>query len=50
MMNVYQPMEIVVLPAVTYILTSDTHLSHRCIFTDGRDWPETIGPAYQGGY
>ena len=50
MMNVYQPMEIVVLPDVTYILTSDTHLSQRRIFTDGRDWPETIEPAYQGGY
>jgi hypothetical protein len=50
MMNVYQPMEIVVLPDTTYILTSDTHLSQRRIFTDGRDWPDEIEPAYQGGY
>jgi hypothetical protein len=49
-MNVYQPMEIIVLPETTYILTSDTHLSQRRIFTDGRDWPEQIEPAYQGGY
>jgi hypothetical protein len=49
MMNVYQPMEIVVLPDTTYILTSDTHLSQRRIYTDGRDWPEVIEPAYQGG-
>ena len=50
MMNVYQPMEIVVLPDTTYILTSDTHLSQRRIFTDDRDWPQEIEPAYQGGY
>ena len=49
MMNVYQPMEIVVLPDVTYILTSDTHLSQRRVFTDGRDWPEVIEPAFPGG-
>jgi hypothetical protein len=49
MMNVYQPMEIVVLPDTTYILTSDTHLSQRRVYTDGRDWPEVIEPAYQGG-
>jgi hypothetical protein len=50
MMNVYQPMEIVVLPDTAYILTSDTHLSQRRIFTDGRGWPAQIEPAYQGGY
>jgi hypothetical protein len=49
MMNVYQPMEIVVLPDTTYVLTSDTHLSQRRIYTDGRGWPEVIEPAYQGG-
>ncbi len=49
MMNVYQPMEIVVMPETTYILTSDAHLSQRRIFTDGRDWPAEIEPAYQGG-
>jgi hypothetical protein len=49
MMNVYQPMEIIVMPEVTYVLTSDAHLSQRRIYTDGRDWPEQIEPAYQGG-
>jgi hypothetical protein len=49
MMNVYQPMEVVVLPDVTYILTNDTHLSQRRIFTDGRGWPEEFEPAFQGG-
>jgi hypothetical protein len=49
MMNVYQPMEIIVMPDVTYILTSDTHLSQRRVYTDGRDWPEQIEPAFQGG-
>jgi hypothetical protein len=49
MMNVYQPMEIVVLPDVTYVLTNDTHLSQRRIFTDGRGWPEEFEPAFQGG-
>ena len=50
MMNVFQPMEIIVLPDTTYILTNDTHLSQRRIFTDNRDWPQEIEPAYQGGY
>jgi hypothetical protein len=49
MMNVFQPMEIVVLPDTTYILTSDTHLSQRRVYTDGRDWPPVIEPAFQGG-
>src|SRR5882672_1159947 len=40
MMTVYQPMEIVVLPDTTYVLTNDVHLSQRRIFTDGRGWPE----------
>jgi hypothetical protein len=48
-MNVYQPMEIIVMPSTTYFLTSDTHQSHRRIVTDGRDWPKEIEPAYQGG-
>jgi hypothetical protein len=50
MMIVFQPMEIVVLPDTTYFLINDTHLSQRRIFTDGRDWPAEIEPAYQGGY
>ncbi len=49
MMNVLAPMEIVVLPEVTYIMTSDVHAYVRRIFTDGRGWPENIEPAFQGG-
>ena len=47
MMNVYQPMEIVVLPDTTYVLINHVHDTHRRIFTDGRGWPEEFEPAYQ---
>jgi hypothetical protein len=49
MMNVLQPMEIVVLPELTYILASDVHAYVRRIYTDGRPWPEDFAPAFQGG-
>jgi hypothetical protein len=49
MMNVLAPMEIVVLPEVTYILTNDVHAYVRRVFTDGREWPQNIEPAFQGG-
>ncbi len=49
MMNVFQPMEIIVTPDITYIRTSDTQFTARRIFTDGRDWPQEIEPAYRGG-
>jgi hypothetical protein len=49
MMNVLPPMEIVVLPEITYILTSDVHAYVRRIHTDGRAWPEHFEPAFQGG-
>jgi hypothetical protein len=48
-MNVLAPMEIVILPEVTYILTNDVHAYVRRVYTDGREWPETIEPAFQGG-
>jgi hypothetical protein len=48
-MNVLTPMEIVVLPDITYILTNDVHAYVRRAFTDGREWPENIEPAFQGG-
>src|SRR6516164_9422164 len=35
MMNLYEPMEIVVLPETTYILISHTDDSYRRIYTDG---------------
>jgi hypothetical protein len=39
MMSLYDPMEIVVTPDVTYILISHVNDSYRRIYTDGRDWP-----------
>jgi hypothetical protein len=40
MMNVYNPMEIIVTPETTYILTSHNNDIYRRIYTDGRDWPK----------
>jgi len=48
MMNPYQPMEIVVLPDVTYILNEHVHDSHRRIYTDGRDWPKDVALTFLG--
>src|SRR5438094_7778786 len=39
MMNIYDPMEIVITPDITYILISHVNDSYRRIYTDGRDWP-----------
>ena len=46
-MNVFEPMEIVVTPPTTYILISHIH-DNRRIYTDGRDWPKEIEPTFQG--
>ena len=48
MMTLYQPMEIIVLPEVTYILIDHANDSKRRIFTDGRGWPEEIEPTFSG--
>jgi hypothetical protein len=48
MMTAYEPMEIIVLPEVTYILIDHINESHRRIYTDGRDWPGDVEPAYVG--
>jgi hypothetical protein len=48
MMNIYDPMEIVATPDITYILISHVNDSYRRIFTDGRDWPEDSEPTYAG--
>jgi hypothetical protein len=40
MMNLYNPMEIVVTPETTYILMSHNNDIYRRIYTDGRDWPK----------
>jgi hypothetical protein len=47
MMNVYSPMEIVVTPAKTHILTTGNDAGRR-IYTDGRDWSEQMLPSFQG--
>jgi hypothetical protein len=39
MMNIYDPMEIVITDDITYILISHVNDSYRRIYTDGRDWP-----------
>jgi len=50
MMNAYDPMEIVVTPATTYVLISHVNDSYRRIYTDGRKWPdpETTLPVFAG--
>jgi hypothetical protein len=40
MMNIYDPMEIVITQDITYILISHVNDSYRRIYTDGRDWPQ----------
>ncbi|HEY6255134.1 MAG TPA: hypothetical protein VIY51_05010 [Xanthobacteraceae bacterium] len=47
-MTVFQPMEIVVTPDVTYIMIDQIHDSHRRVYTDARDWPSEIEPAFDG--
>ncbi|MEA2987839.1 MAG: hypothetical protein QOG83_550 [Alphaproteobacteria bacterium] len=39
MMSLYDPMEIVVTPAITYVMISHVNDSLRRIYTDGRGWP-----------
>src|SRR5215467_8657768 len=39
MMSLYDPMEIIVTPEITYMLISHVNDSYRRIYTDGRDWP-----------
>jgi hypothetical protein len=46
-MNVYEPMEIVVTPYTTHMLMQHIHDSRR-IFTDGRDWPQGVEPTFAG--
>jgi hypothetical protein len=45
MIGIY-PIEFVVTPKVTYVLTDYT--THRRIFTDGRSWPPELLPGYNG--
>ena len=48
MMNMYDPMEVVVTPDVTYILISHVNDSYRRIYTDGRPWPTDVEASYAG--
>jgi len=47
-MTLPQQMEIVVLPAVTYILIDHNRDTRRRIYTDGRDWPKNAQPGFDG--
>jgi hypothetical protein len=46
-MIAFQPLEFIVTPETTYIL-SDGQEPHRRIYTDGRDWPTGVDPTYAG--
>src|SRR5947209_12150373 len=50
MMNLYDPMEIVITSDVTYILISHVNDAYRRIYTDGRGWPseDEFVPTYAG--
>src|SRR5438445_13172494 len=39
MMNLYNPMELIITPETTAILMSNNNDVYRRIYTDGRDWP-----------
>jgi len=43
----FTPLEIVVTPKTTYVLTGNVEPNRR-IYTDGRDWPMDLTPAYAG--
>jgi hypothetical protein len=47
MMTAFLPLEFIVTPETTYILTTD-YMYFRRIFTDGRDWPKEIQPTFTG--
>src|SRR5207244_13595515 len=44
--NIDYPMDIIIMPKTTYILTDYT--VPRRIFTDGRDWPKEVEPTFNG--
>jgi hypothetical protein len=47
LMMIYQPMEIVIKPNVTYFLLEAMSPVRR-IYTDGRGWPKTFPPGFDG--
>jgi hypothetical protein len=50
MMNLYDPMEIVITSGVTYVLISHVNDAYRRIYTDGRGWPaeDEFVPTFAG--
>jgi hypothetical protein len=46
-MTVFEPMEVIVTGDTTHITIQSMGV-HRRIFTDGRDWPDEVEPAYLG--
>jgi hypothetical protein len=48
MMDLYDPMEIIVTPTITYILISHVNDSYRRIYTDGRDWSADAQHTFAG--
>jgi hypothetical protein len=46
-MNLYEPMEILVTPEITYLLIDHIHDSRR-IYTDGRSLPADLEPTFSG--
>ncbi len=48
MMNLYNPMEVIITPETTYILISHDNDSYRRIYTDGRDWPANPERTFAG--
>ena len=47
MMMAYEPMEVIILPEITYIhITFNSEF--RRIYTDGRDWPKNVEPSFSG--
>jgi hypothetical protein len=46
-MAMYEPMEIVIKPRVTYMIIESMSPIRR-IYTDGRDWPQEAEPSYTG--
>jgi hypothetical protein len=48
MMSLFQALQIIVLPEITYMLIDHGLDSHRRIYTDGRDWPKEVEPTFLG--
>jgi hypothetical protein len=46
-MQAYEPMEVIVTGGTTHITIQGMGV-HRRIYTDGRDWPDDVDPAYLG--